>query len=150
MCMTFLCMVALRNKMVAPAYLPSFINANSACTESWILEKVSKFTQQFSKPGVEVKTWKNGKSLKLCWKLQQVLHKWNFFRFGQILFNLAWMSGKKLYPVFFKVSIDHLFDNLESEKVNYCFGKGLEKVLNFGWKICTNPVQMAISVKKDC
>ena len=34
MCMTFLCMVALRNKMVAPAYLPSFINANRACTES--------------------------------------------------------------------------------------------------------------------
>ena len=33
---------------------------------------------------------------------------------------------------FFKVSIDHLFDNLESGKINYCFGKSLEKVLNFG------------------
>ena len=41
-------------------------------------------------------------------------------------------QGKSFIPVFFEVSIDHLFDNLESEKVNYCFGKGLEKVLNFG------------------
>ena len=40
---------------------------------------------------------------------------------------------------FFKVSFDHLFDNLESGKINYCFGKSLEKVLNFGSKICTNP-----------
>ena len=150
MCMTFLCMVALRNKMVAPGYLPSFINANSACTESWILEKVSKFTQQFSKPGVEVKTWKNGKSLKLFWKLQQVLHKWNFFVLVKSYSILHGCQGKSFIPVFFKVSIDHLFDNLESEKVNHCFGKGLEKVLNFGWKICMNPVQMAISVKKDC
>ena len=28
--------------------------------------------------------------------------------------------------VFFKVSVDHLFDNLESGKRNYCFGKSLE------------------------
>ena len=40
---------------------------------------------------------------------------------------------------FFKVSFDHLFDNLEAGKINYCFGKSLEKVLNFGSKICTNP-----------
>ena len=30
-------------------------------------------------------------------------------------------------PVFFfKVSVDHLFDNLESGKRNYCFGKSIE------------------------
>ena len=45
---------------------------------------------------------------------------------------------------FFKVSIDHLFDNLESGKINYCFGKSLEKVLNFGSKICTNPEKKEI------
>ena len=39
---------------------------------------------------------------------------------------------KALFLCFLKVSIDHLFDNLESGKINYCFGKGLEKVLNFG------------------
>ena len=30
---------------------------------------------------------------------------------------------KKLCSCFFKVTIDHLFDNLESGKRNYCFGK---------------------------
>ena len=43
---------------------------------------------------------------------------------------------------FFKLSIDHLFLNLESGKRNYCFGKSPQKVLNFGSKICTNPVLM--------
>ena len=43
---------------------------------------------------------------------------------------------------FFKVYIDHLFDNLESGKSNYFFGKSLEKVLNFlDPKICMNPVK---------
>ena len=42
---------------------------------------------------------------------------------------------KSLVPAFFKVSIsDHLFVNLESGKRKYCFGKSLEKVLNFGSK----------------
>ena len=39
---------------------------------------------------------------------------------------------KNLVPAFFKVSTDHLFDNLMSGKKNYLFGKTLEKVLNFG------------------
>ena len=33
---------------------------------------------------------------------------------------------KALFLRFCKVSIDHLFDNLESGKKNYCFGKSLE------------------------
>ena len=42
---------------------------------------------------------------------------------------------KSLVPAFFKVSIsDHLFVNLESGKIKYCFGKSLEKVLKFGSK----------------
>ena len=41
---------------------------------------------------------------------------------------------KSLVPAFFKVSINHLFDNLESGKRNYSFGKSLEKVLHFGFK----------------
>ena len=43
---------------------------------------------------------------------------------------------------FFKLSIDHLFHNLESGKRNYCFGKSPEKILNFGSKICSNLVFM--------
>ena len=36
---------------------------------------------------------------------------------------------KAVFLHFFKVSVNHLFDNLESGKRNYRF---LEKVLNFG------------------
>ena len=51
-------------------------------------------------------------------------------------------SWKKLCSCdFFKVSIDHLFENLESGKRNHCFGK---KVWEKSWvlhpKTCTNPV----------
>ena len=84
------------------------------------------------------------KSLDFFLKLQQVLLKWNVFCVCEILFNLAYMSWKKVCPCgfFFKLSIDHLFHNLESGKRNYCYGKSPEKVLNFGSKICTNPVLM--------
>ena len=61
-----------------------------------------------------------------------------FFRFGQIVFNLACTSRKKfcscvvcLFVFFLEVSVDHLFDNLESRKRNYYFGKSVEKVWNF-------------------
>ena len=60
---------------------------NRVHTESWILEKVLKFAQQFP-------------------DLEKV-------------------------PAFFKVSIDHLFGNLESRKRNYCYGKKSEKSLEF-------------------
>ena len=43
---------------------------------------------------------------------------------------------KSLIPVF---SIDHIFVNLESGKMKYCFGKRLEKVLNFGSKNLYEP-----------
>ena len=49
---------------------------------------------------------------------------------------------KGLFLFFFKVYIDHLFDNLESGKRNYFFGKSLAKVFNFlDAKICMNPVK---------
>ena len=38
-----------------------------------------------------------------------------------------------------KVSIDHLLDNLELGKINYCFGKKSGKVLNFGSKNLYKP-----------
>ena len=68
-----------------------------------------------------------------------MLAKWNCFRFGQILLNLDRMFAvhpeKSFVPAFFKVFIEHLFDNLESGKINYCFGrKKPKKALNFGSK----------------
>ena len=77
---------------------------------------------------MEIKPGKNGKkSWVFFFKLQQVLHKF-FFRFGQILFNLAGMFAvhheKSFVAASFKVSItDHLFDNLKSGKRNHCFGE---------------------------
>ena len=40
-------------------------------------------------------------------------------------------TRKKLCFFLFKVSTDHLFDNLESDKRNNCFGKRSEKRLGF-------------------
>ena len=63
-------------------------------------------------------------------KLQQLLYKSKFFCFGQILFHVARTFAvhheKTFVPAFFKVSIDHLFDILESEKR---FGKKCGKSL---------------------
>ena len=61
-----------------------------------------------------------------------------FFCAGQILFNLictfvAHHGNAFFFFHFIKVSIYHLFDidNLEYGKINYCFGKSVEKGLEF-------------------
>ena len=46
---------------------------------------------------------------------------------------------KGFVPAFFKVFINHLFDNLESGKRDYCLEKSMEKVLNFGSKSLFEP-----------
>ena len=116
------------------------------CTQSWILEKVLKFAENFPDPEkvwkIEVKSWKNSKKSRFFFKLQQVLNKWNVFCVGQMLLNLACHCGKSFVPAFFffyyfKVSIDHLFDNLESGK--WHFGKSLEKSLKFWIKNLYEP-----------
>ena len=48
-------------------------------------------------------------------------------------------SRKSLVPIFFKVSVDQLFDNPESGKRNYRFGKKSRKILNFGSKNLYEP-----------
>ena len=102
-------------------------------TESWILEKVLKFAQHFPDLGkvwkIEEKSWKNGKKSCVFLKaVQEVLQKWFFFRVGQILFNLAGMSWKKLCScVFF----------LRSLLISYLITLSLEKyiiVLEKVWK----------------
>ena len=82
------------------------------------------------------------KSHNKCFKYLSIFF---IFRFGQILFNLAHMSTvhheKGVVPAFFKVSIEHLFDDLESGKRNYCgFGKKCgKKVLKCGSKNLHKP-----------
>ena len=51
---------------------------------------------------------------------------------------------KSLVLAFFKVSIDDLFGNLESEKIGCCLGKSLEKVWNFGSKNLYQPRELHI------
>ena len=91
--------------------------------QRWSLEKMVKGLQCFF----------------FFWKLQHVLYKWNIFwlvKSYSILGSFAAHHEKSFVPAFFRVSIDHLqvFDNCESGKWNYCFGKTLGKVLNFGSK----------------
>ena len=110
------------------------------------LYRVLKLAQQFSRPTKSLengyKVYKNGNSLFLIFFfkattsviLQQVLYERHFFCFDQILLNLAHTSTfaahheKSFVPAFSKVSVDHLFDNLESGKRNNkLFGKKVWK-----------------------
>ena len=60
-----------------------------------------------------------------------------------MFFNLACTFAvhikKSLVLVFFKASLDHLLDDPESGKRNYCFGKGLGKVLGLESKNLYKP-----------
>ena len=66
----------------------------------------------------------------------------NFFGFIKSYSIRAYFAahhGKNFVPAFFKVSIDHLFNKLESGKRNYCFVKKMEKLLNFVFKNLYEP-----------
>ena len=103
-------------------------------TKSCILEKVLKFSQQFSRLGktlkMEIKTEKMVKSLEFfCFffffKATSALQL-DFFVFIKSYSIPAYFAAhheKSFVPTFLKVSIDHLFLNLEAAKRNYCFGK---------------------------
>ena len=103
------------------------------CTESWILEIKKSCNLSSNFPDLEI-VWKMGiKSWVFFSKLQQVLLKWN-------LVCIFAEYEKGFVPAFFKVFINHLFDNLESGKRDYCLEKSMEKVLNFGSKILYKPL----------
>ena len=116
-------------------------------TESWILEKVLKFSQQFSRPekGLENKdkVWKNGKNFVQSYSKYFISEFFFFFvlveSYSTSPVRLHCVMKKSFVPAFFKVSINHLFHNLESEKRNYSFGKSLEKVLLCGLKNLYEP-----------
>ena len=61
---------------------------------------------------------------------------------SNLILSRLHVMEKALFLRLFKVSVDRLIYNLES-------GKSLEKVLNFGSKICTNPAwKKPISLSK--
>ena len=65
------------------------------------------------------------------------------------LIRLQRVMKKALFLCFFKVSVDQLFDNLESGKRNYCFRKTSGKSLE-SWIhkiICTNLTSLVACVQ---
>ena len=92
-------------------------------------------------PGLE-KVWKiEHKSGKMVKSLEFFFFKATTSRLCMFYYSLFWSNLIQFYPymcraprkkALFLRRVDHLFDNLESGKRNYCFGKSLEKVLNFG------------------
>ena len=120
------------------SHTSNILPKHSVCTDSWILEKVLIIAQLF------FQTWKRyGKYRYL--KSGITVKSLGVFSFqsynecfvsdvGQILFSLAHSFAvhheKRFILAFFKVSVDHdLFDNLESGKRSYCFGKKSGKSL---------------------
>ena len=124
---------------------------------SWILEKVFKFAQQFSKAWIKPGKYRSsleriGKKswFFFSWKLHQVLDKWNCFHFGHIL-NVwsQWILKRSFVPAFSKVYIEHLFDNPESGKRNYCFGKRSGKNLEFSVQKSLRTLHVGFLVYSD-
>ena len=102
------------------------------------------FAQQFSRPG---KVWKMEiKSEQMVKSVDVFFQSYNKCFEGEFLFFILVKSysispvclqrtWKKLCFFVFKVSTDHLFDNLESEKRNIIvLRKSPENVLDFGSK----------------
>ena len=104
-------------------------------TECWILEKVLKFAQQFSRHGKSLengdKVWKNGKK------------SWVFSKLRQLLYNLFWFWSnlnrsrpyvwkKALFMRFLWSLLITYLINSSVEKESIVLEKSLEKVLNFG------------------
>ena len=109
-------------------------------TESWILKKVLKCVQLFSRPGKSLEEMKSGKNDKKSWVFFfQIYNKCFIREFFSVFFFKSYSTSsvclqcttKKALFLRFKASIDHLFDNLESGGRNYCFGKSSGKSLAF-------------------
>ena len=123
--------------------LTGFVQSLEFLKKSWSFPSTFPELEKVCK--IEVKSWKNGKKSWFFFKattsssqVKRVLCLWNLIQSRlHVMEKASFLQG-----FFFKLSIDHLFHNLESGKKNYCFGKSLEKVLNFVPKICANPVLM--------
>ena len=105
---------------------------------SWIVEKVLKFAQQFSRHGkcwkIEGKSWKNGKRL-LFLKGTTCPSQVKFFScLSNLIQSRLHVMEKAFFLRFFKFSVDHLFDKL------MFFAKKSGWSLELWIKICTNPV----------
>ena len=122
------------------------------CTGSWILKKFLKCAQQFFRPGKSLENrdevLKNGKTswgVFFFWKLQQVLSKWNFFVWSNLIQSYLYVCSESWKKLCSCVSLTSLLVtykylitvSLENETIV------LEKVWEKSWildpKICTNP-----------
>ena len=113
-----------------------FVQSLEFLKKSWNLPKNFPDLEKVWK--IEIKSWKNYKESFL--KVTVVLYKWNFFRAGQILFNLACTfaahHGKSVVSsIFFRSLLITHFITLSLEKEIVV----LEKVLNFGSKNLYEP-----------
>ena len=132
---------------------------NRVRTESWILggEKVWKFAQQFSDLEkdwkMELMSGKMVKSLDIFFKATASASLVELFFVLGKSYAMSPLSLRRimiiaLFVPFLEVSIDNLFDNLDSGKRNYYFGKKVWKTSwILGLKICTNPASNLIPVK---
>ena len=120
-----------------------------ARTESWILKKVLKFVQLFSRPGKSREEMKSGKNDKKSWEffsnLQQVLFKWFFFRFfffSNLIQPLPYVCSvprRKLCSCVLKSLLNTCLITLSLEKDIIVSKKVLEKVLHFESKNLCEP-----------
>ena len=128
-------------------YLPFIYHRVHA--ESWILKKVLKFVQLFSRRGKSLEEMKSGKSDKKSWvfffKSTTNASGVNFFFvfFLEVLFNLFRMFAahheKKLCSCVSRALLSTCLITLSLEKEIIVLEKGLEKVLNFGSKNLCEP-----------
>ena len=86
---------------------------------------------------IEIKSGKMIKSLEFFPQSYTSALQVKFFCFGQISPVRFQCIVKKTFVLYFLRS--ELFDKCESGKINSCFGKSLEKVLNFGSKNLYEP-----------
>ena len=118
-------------------------------TESWILKKVLKFVQLFSRPGKSLKEMKSGKNDKKSWvfffpNLQQVLYKGIFFVFfvSNLIQPLPYVCSvprKKLCSCVLRPLLITCLITLNLEEEIIVLEKVLEKVLHFQSKNLCEP-----------
>ena len=118
-------------------------------TESWILEKVFKFSQLFSRPGkvwkIELKSWKYGRKPWVFLKATTSASQKKSCRVGRILFNLACTSWKKLCLCVFSSSQSLYWSRISLEK-EIIF---LEKVWKKSWILDQKSVRTLKNVKEN-
>ena len=108
---------------------PKYKHSYSVRTESWILEKVFKFAQQFSRPDKSLEKWQ---------EVLSVLKSCNKYFISDVFFVLVKSYSISsihlhciVFPAFFKVRISHQFGTWSLEKEIIVLEKKSQKSLEF-------------------